>query len=443
MKVAEKVIDEKEHGKNNSMNLLPENGDNRLSKINFPCTFPNFSNNKVLAENQNNLAGIERQEHIGELVDKLKGEKKNELSNTVTGLLKMMMAANASDIDIGGSGCAGKIWFRIHGIKKPVDDIDNLNPDDSDVLIQNMLSNRQRDYLFQHRNLDFSYQISTEEGMKRFRADVYFDLGHLALNMRYIPNSIRPFEELHLHENVADILNLSKNKQGLTLVTGITGSGKSSTLDSIIDANNKTADAHIVIIGAPVETVHTPMRCIVRHREVGKDVLTFKDGVVQSLRQDPDIIVIGEMRDPETIMTALEITDSGHKVFSTLHTASAVESVDRIIGETPVNEQERVRVRLADTLNCIISQKLVPDLKNTRTLAMEVLVISSSVKAAIRNGNTGEIYQMIFEGKDLGMITLEQDLAQLFHNRKITRETAMQYANNKDRMEDILGNRQR
>ena len=443
MKAAEKVINEKEHGFNHSTIQLTENGDYQLSKINFPCTMPNLSNGKILAENQSNLTGVERQEHIGDLVEKLKSEKKNELNDLITGLLKKMIAENASDLDIGGSGCAEKIWFRIHGIKKPADDIDNINPDDSDILIQSMLSDRQREHLFQHRNLDFSFQINSEEGINRFRADVYFDLDHLALNMRHIPNTIRPFEELHLHEEVADILNFSKNGQGLTLITGITGSGKSSTLDSIIDANNKTADAHIVIIGAPVETIHTPKRCIVRHREIGKDVLTFKDGAVQALRQDPDIIVIGEMRDQETIMAVLEITDSGHKVFSTLHTASAVESIDRIVGETPVNEQERVRVRLADTLICVISQKLVPDLNKTRTLAKEVLVISPSVKAAIRNGNTGEIYQMIFEGKDSGMITLEQDLVSLFHNRKISRETAMQYANNKDRMADLLGYRKR
>lgn len=439
MKIAEKVMNEKESLFDELTVTTRETGVSRLSKINFPCTLPGLSNGEILTQDKNKTAGLEHQEHIGELVNKLKSEQKNELGDLITGLLQKMVAANASDLDIGGLGCAEKVWFRIHGVKKPADDIDNIHPDESDILIQNMLSDRQRDLLFQHRNLDFSYQIDTKDGMKRFRADVYFDLDHLALNMRYISNTIRPFEDLHLHENVVDILNLSKNKQGLTLVTGITGSGKSSTLDSIIDANNKTSDAHIVIIGAPVETVHTPKRCIVRHREVGKDVLTFKEGAVQSLRQDPDIIVIGEMRDTETIMTALEITDSGHKVFSTLHTASAVESIDRIVGETPANEQERVRVRLADTLNCIISQKLVPDLNKSRALAKEVLVITSSVKAAIRNGNTGEIYQMIFEGKDSGMITLEQDLEQLFHNRKISRETAMQFANNKDRMADLLG----
>ncbi|MCK5118114.1 MAG: Flp pilus assembly complex ATPase component TadA, partial [Candidatus Latescibacteria bacterium] len=179
-------------------------------------------------------------------------------------------------------------------------------------------------------------------------------------------------------------------------------------------------------------------RCIVRHREVGRDVPSFKDGAIQALRQDPDIVVIGEMRDPETIMTSLEITDSGHRVFSTLHTASAVESIDRVIGECPPVEQERVRMRLADVLTCVLSQKLVPSLDGKRALAKEVMMATSSVRAAIRNNNTSEIYQMINEGSEEGMITMEQDLLRLFKERKISQGEAINYANNKKRMSDLL-----
>ena len=174
-----------------------------------------------------------------------------------------------------------------------------------------------------------------------------------------------------------------------------------------------------------MEYVHKSDRCIIRHREVGRDVLSFKEGAIQALRQDPDIIVIGEMRDPDTIMTALEITDSGHKVFSTLHTASAVETIDRIIGEVPPIEQERVRMRLADTLSCVISQRLVPSLQGKLVLAREVMVMIPSVRAAIKNNNTGEIYQMMAESGDLGMITLEQDLKRLYSNKRISLETAI------------------
>jgi twitching motility protein PilT len=273
---------------------------------------------------------------------------------------------------------------------------------------------------------------------RRFRADGYFDLDQLGLNMRAINNNVRPYKGLELHQNVTRNLSLAGTKEGLCLITGITGSGKSTTLDSIIDANNHAVDAHIVIIASPIEYVHKSDRCIIRHREVGRDVLSFKDGAVQALRQDPDIIMIGELRDPETIMTALEITDSGHKVFSTLHTASAVESIDRIIGETPPVEQERVRNRLADTLRCVMSQKLVPSLDGKRVLAKEIMLGLPSVRAAIKNNNTGEIYQMISEGLDQGMITMEQDLRRLYLQKKISLESAINYANNKRRIQQLL-----
>ena len=174
------------------------------------------------------------------------------------------------------------------------------------------------------------------------------------------------------------------------------------------------------------------------HREVGRDVLSFKEGTIQSLRQNPDIIIIGEMRDPDTILTALEVTDSGHKVFSTLHTSSAVESIDRIIAEIPSIEQERVRNRLADVLRCVVSQKLVPSLDGKVILAKEVMLMTPSVRAAIKNNNTQEIYQMISEGGELGMITMEQDLRRLHGARRVSVDMAMNFANNKRRMEQLL-----
>jgi twitching motility protein PilT len=280
-----------------------------------------------------------------------------------------------------------------------------------------------------------------EDGEKtvRFRADAYLDLDQIALNMRAINQTIRPYKALELHPNITKIVSLAHTKEGLTLVTGITGSGKSSTLDAMIDLNNHTVDGHIVIIASPIEFVHRSDRCIVRHREVGRDVLSFKDGAIQALRQDPDIIVIGEMRDPETIMVSLEITDSGHKVFSTLHTASAVESIDRIIGEVPPVEQERVRNRMADVLRCVMSQKLIPSLDGKRVLAREVMVMTPSVRSAIKNNNTGEIYQMIQESGEQGMTTMEQDLKRLFVQKKISLESTINFSNNKKRMQQLLG----
>jgi twitching motility protein PilT len=249
---------------------------------------------------------------------------------------------------------------------------------------------------------------------------------------------VRPYKSLELHPNVTKIVSLAHTKEGLILITGITGSGKSTTLDSIMDANNHTVDGHCVVISSPIEYVHKSDRCVFRHREVGRDVMSFKEGAIQALRQDPDIIVIGEMRDPETILTSLEITDSGHKVFSTLHTSSAVESLDRIIGEVPPIEQERVRNRLADVIRMVMSQKLVPSLDGKRVLAKEIMIASPSVKAAIKNKNTGEIYQMMSESGEQGMITMEQDLKRLYLSKKISLETAINFANNKRRLQQIL-----
>jgi twitching motility protein PilT len=393
---------------------------------------------EIAASIPETVPGMERQMLIGDLVSKLSPAERTALRKLMDSYLLKMSKINASDIDMGGFGSANFIWYRIYGDKKPGQDLGKFTLDEFNVLIQAILIERQRLFLYENRSLDFSYSIIEEDRMYRFRANAYFDLDHLAMNMRSINAVIRPYKGLELHPNVTRVLSLAHTTQGLTLVTGITGSGKSTTLDSIIDANNHTVDAHIVIIASPIEYVHKPDRCIIRHREVGRDVLSFKDGAVQSLRQDPDMIVIGEMRDPDTIMTSLEITDSGHKVFSTLHTASAVETIDRIIGEVPPIEQERVRLRLGDTLTCVMSQKLIPSLDGKLAMAKEVMVMTPSVRAAIKNNNTGEIYQMMAEAADQGMTTLEQDLKRLYMQKKISLDNAIVNANNKRRFQQIM-----
>ena len=256
--------------------------------------------------------------------------------------------------------------------------------------------------------------------------------------MRAINTAIRPLSSLEFHPQALKYLSHNYIKFGLTLVTGITGSGKSTTLDAIVDYHNKFDPSHIIIVAAPIEYVHTSNVSLIKHREVGRDVLSFKEGVIQALRQDPDIIIIGEMRDPDTIMAALEVTDTGHKVFSTLHTSSATESLERIIAEVHPNEQERVRNRLADVLVSVISQKLVPSLDGKRVLAKEVLIVTPSVRAAIKNNNIGEIYMMINQGGQMGMITIEQDLKRLYEQKRISLENAITYANNKTRINQLL-----
>ena len=386
------------------------------------------------------LSGPDRVTYIIDNFERLKSEEKIELKNLVNKLLTSMIERDASDIEIGGHGNDGFVWLRIYGTKERIKDFPQFTEDESAVLIINLLNSNQRKFLSIARNLDFSYSFLYERKntFVRFRADAYFDLDSLALNMRAINTLLRPVESMGFHPNALKTMSHTFIKNGLSLVTGITGSGKSTTLDAIIDQHNKIDPAHIVIIGSPIEYVHKSNVSIIKHREVGRDVLTFKEGVIQALRQDPDIIVIAEMRDPETIMAALEVTDTGHKVFSTLHTSSAVESIDRIIAEVHPNEQERVRNRLADVLVSVVSQKLVPSIDGKRILAKEVLLVNYNVRAAIKNNNTSEIYMMINQGGPQGMITMEQDLKRLYLSKKITLETAIAYSNNKTRMQQIL-----
>ncbi len=387
------------------------------------------------------MQGEDRLRFLADQVNSLLEKDRTGLREIMEVLVRYTLDLGASDIDAGGTGCNGRIWYRVDGEKLPYEDLGAFSEDETDFLFLNLLNHNQMTVLFENYSVDFSYQLpmeSPEGKRRRFRATIYFDYDHLALNMRAITDEVRSMRSLGFHPQIEHGLMFRHERDGLTLVTGVTGSGKSSTLDAVIDENNRDMAAHIVVIARPIEYMHDSKKCIVRHREVGKDVGSFKDGIVQALRQDPDIIVIGEMRDPETISSALEITDSGHKVFSTLHTSSAVESIDRILGEYPPHEQERVRNRLADVLRCVISQKLPPRMGGGRVLAKEVLWMTSPSRAAIKNNNTGEIYQMMWEGGAMGMVTMEQDLFRLVRQRLITPETAMDYANNKRRLMQLL-----
>jgi twitching motility protein PilT len=370
----------------------------------------------------------------------LKEENIVALRKFINRILTSMIERDASDIEIGGHGNEGYIWMRIYGKLERIKDLPQFTEDEAALLIANLFNSNQKKYIATTRNLDFSYTFFYERRKinVRFRADAYFDLDTLTCNMRAINTNIRPLASLDFHPTAIKYLSHNYIKFGLTLITGITGSGKSTTLDSIVDFHNKFDPAHVIIIAAPVEYVHSSNFCLVKHREVGRDVLSFKEGVIQSLRQDPDIIIIGEMRDPDTIMAALEVTDTGHKVFSTLHTSSATESLERIIAEVNPTEQERVRNRLADVLVSVVSQKLVPTLDGKVVLAKEVMMVIPSVKAAIKNNNLSEIYMMINQGGNMGMITMEQDLKRLYDQKRISLETAVTYSNNKTRINQLL-----
>ncbi len=365
-------------------------------------------------------------------------EKAKEARETLYTWLQRMRELNASDVDFGAPGANKVVWMRIYGSKKSVPEFGEYSDLEYTCIILSWLSPKQRAGLITDKSQDFSLSFMIDNLEARFRGTAYFDRGNLAANFRRINDKIYTMESLRIPKPIEDRMNLKTEKIGLVLITGITGSGKSTTLDAIIDLNNRENHAHIVIIGHPIEHVHKSKLSLVRHREVGPDVLSFERGAIEALRQDPDIIIVGEMRDPRTIATVLEITDSGHKAFTTLHTSSAIDSIHRIIAEFPPEEQERIRNRLADVLTVTMSQKLVPSIDGKLVMAKEILSVDASVQAAIRNKNIGEIYQMMIEGKKYGMCTLEQDLQELYKRGVITSKTAMNFANNKKRMMQLL-----
>lgn len=384
--------------------------------------------------------GQRRLQYLAEGMEKFDEDEKAALRERVNRFVKHTLELDASDMDMGGLACDEHIWYRVDGEKRREEGLGTYAPLETDVLVLNLLNDKQTRQLLEDGAADFSYRLDVEgeDRPRRFRATAYSDFDHAALNMRAISDEIFPLGSLGFHPKIQKGMMFRHVRDGLTLITGVTGSGKSTTLDAIIDANNEDFPGHVVVIAQPVEYMHEPKKCIVRHREVGKDVRTFKAGITQALRQDPDIVVIGEMRDPATIQAALEITDSGHKVFSTLHTSSAMETIDRIVAEVPPEEQQRVRHRLADVLRCVVSQKLLPKIGGGRQLAKEVLWIDASARAAIKNDNVGEVYQMMWEGGKQGQTTLEQDLYRLVRKQKITPENAMDYANNKKRLRRLL-----
>lgn len=386
------------------------------------------------------INGTTRFQKINSLLFANESWQKEAFEN-LRNLLKYMREITASDIDLGSASSPHHVWYRVFGTKAPNLDVPQYSHDEITSMLLSIISDEQKDQFYKNKNLDFSLGIELAPGEEksRFRGNIYYDTNHLVANFRRINQKVLKIENLGFPEPIVRRLNLRYEKSGLILITGITGSGKSTTLDSIIDMCNNTNQAHIVIIGSPIEFIHKPNKCIIRHREVGEDVLSFQKGTIQALRQDPDIIVVGEMRDAETIATVLEVTDSGHKVYTTLHTNSAIDSIHRIIGEFPPVEQERIRNRLADTLKLAISQKLIPNKAGKYTMAKEILSVNSSVSAAIRNNNIGEIYQMITEGKTKGMMTLEQDLFNLYRKGIITKENTFNYANNRKRMLRFLG----
>jgi twitching motility protein PilT len=292
-----------------------------------------------------------------------------------------------------------------------------------EAAIGGILSNDQVAEFRQSGEVDLSITVPD---VARFRVNIFRQLGQVAVALRFIPDRIKSFEELGVPRVAAELV---MKPRGLVLVTGPTGSGKSTTLASMIDVVNRTKPAHIVTVEDPVEFQHTSKRALIHQREIGSDTASFSEALRRVLRQDPDIILIGELRDPESISTALTAAETGHLVMSTLHTQSAAKSINRIVDAFPSDQQNQVRTQLGDTLRGIITQTLLPKAQSEgRVIATEVLVNTPAIANLIREGEISQIYSMLQAGGSIGMHTLDQDLQRLVADGSISLALAKEIA---------------
>jgi len=324
---------------------------------------------------------------------------------------------------------------RIHGTLKRIDEEPVMTPEMTREMFYRILSTEQQKQLEINRQLDLAYSVP---GMARFRVNIYSQRESLAGAFRLIPTELKTLEELglpsHLHE-------LTRRPRGIVLVTGPTGSGKSTTLAALIDEINRTRYDHIITIEDPIEFLHRHKNCIVNQREIGADALSFGDALRAALRQDPDVILVGEMRDQETIAIALTAAETGHLVFATLHTQSAPSTIDRIIDVFPGEQQDQVRMQLALSLEGILTQTLMKTVdEQGRVPALEVLIPDDAIRNLIRQGKIEQVYSFMQTGSKRGMQTMEQSLADLVSKHLITVEQAVSRST---RPEQLLGQLER
>lgn len=317
--------------------------------------------------------------------------------------------------------------FRIRGMLRTLKDVPPVNGDVIMTFAVNLMNEHQHQRFAQDLQVDLAYGAADGS---RYRVNVFRQRGETGMVLRIIPSDVPQFERLHLPARVQE---LAAEHRGLVLVTGVTGSGKSTTLASLLDVVNRDRAAHIITVEDPIEYVFKDRRSVVNQREVGLDANTFADALRAALRQDPDVILVGEMRDYETIRTALLAAETGHLVFSTLHTIDAKETVHRIIQMFPADEQSAIRIQLASILRAVVSQRLLPRADGRGMIpAVEVLINTPRIRALIEDHTrTGEIIDAIKSGKHpYGMISFDQSLTDLVQRQLITYETAMSAATN-------------
>ena len=345
-------------------------------------------------------------------------------------LLVRMVDAHASDLHlVPGAPPA----VRVHGDLVWLEDTDRLKPDDTRQLLYRILSTEQQKQLEVQRQLDFSYGVP---GLARFRVNAHFQRGSLGAAFRHVPEELRTLEELGLPPSLRE---LAMKPRGLVLVTGPTGSGKSTTLAAMVDEVNRVKAHHILTIEDPIEFVHRHKRCVVTQREIGTDAPSFAEALRSGVRQDPDVILLGEMRDLETIATALTAAETGHLVLATLHTQSAPSTIDRVIDVFPPTQQEQVRMQLANTLQGVVTQALIQTSNGDgRVACLEILLPDDAVRNLVRQGKVEQVYSVMQTSTKRGMQTMEHGLVDLVKQRVVTVESALAISSRKDQLVGML-----
>ena len=349
---------------------------------------------------------------------------------TLRQLLEDMVNRKASDLHIT-AGVPPE--FRVDGLITP-SEYDVLTADMTTQLAYSVLSDDQRKRFETTKELDFSFGV---KGLSRYRANVYLQRGVISMAIRQIPYEIIPLEKLGLPQVVREFTTRQK---GLVLLTGPTGSGKSTTLAAMLDKINATRQGHIMTIEDPIEYIHHHKKCIVNQREIGADTSSFPNALKYVLRQDPDVILIGEMRDLETIEAALTIAETGHLVFATLHTNSTYEAVNRIVDVFPADQQRQIFTQLAFTLEGVVTQQLIPRSRGGgRVMCAEVLVCTPAIKATIREAKSHQIYSLMQAGQKYGMQTMNQALLQAVLDKALTSEDALERSQDRTELEGMFG----
>ena len=339
------------------------------------------------------------------------------MAATMHDLLTIMIERGASDLHIT-TGTPPQI--RLHGKLTPLTQFERLTPQDTQRLAYSVLNEGQKQKFEEDNELDLSFGI---QGLARFRCNVYRQRGAVASAIRVIPIKIRTFDELNLPPIVEQLADRPK---GLILVTGPTGSGKSTTLAAMVDKINNERTEHIMTIEDPIEFVHHHKKCLVNQREVFSDTQSFKNALKYILRQDPDVVLVGEMRDLETISAALTIAETGHLTLGTLHTNSCAQTINRIIDVFPTNQQSQVRAQLSLVLEGVLSQQLIPTPDGRgRVMSLEIMVTTPAIRNLIREEKIHQIYSAMQAGQKFGMQTMNQSLVELVQKRKISREEAL------------------